>query len=158
MADSLDIRRYDPDDKRCVRDLHETALRSVDAYVDEAPDPDMDDIAATYLQDSGEFLVGEVAGEIVATGALRREDEATAEVTRMRVDPDHHRRGYGTAVLRALERRAAELGYEMLVLDTLDRQTGAKRLYESFGYERTGRETRGENGEYEQLFYRKKLE
>jgi len=157
MTERLDIRQYDPVDRRRVRDLHEAALRSVDAYVKDVPDPEMDDIAATYIEDGGEFLVGELDGEIVATGALRREDETTAEVTRMRVAPDHQREGYGTRMLTALEDRAAELGVETLVLDTLDRQTGAKRLYESFGYERTGRELRGENGEYEQLFFRKEL-
>ncbi|WP_135821495.1 GNAT family N-acetyltransferase [Halostella litorea] len=82
------------------------------------------------------------------------EDRRTAEVTRMRVDPDRQRQGYGTAILAALEDRATELGYETLVLDTLDRQTGAKRLYESFGYEETGR---GRIGEYERVFYRKEL-
>jgi len=152
MADDLSIRRFDPGDGDRVRELHEAALRSVDAYVEAVPDPDMHDVEETYLDDGGEFLVGEIDDEIVATGALRREDATTAEVTRMRVDPDHQRRGYGTAILAALEDRAAVLGYETLVLDTLDRQTGAKRLYESFGYERTGSERRGE---YEQLFYRK---
>jgi GNAT superfamily N-acetyltransferase len=154
MADDLSIRRFDPADGDRVRELHEAALRSVDAYVEAVPDPDMADIEGTYLDGGGEFLVGEVDDEIVAMGALRREDRRTAEVTRMRVDPDHQRQGYGTAVLAALEDRATELGYRTLVLDTLDRQEDAKRLYESFGYERTG----GERiGEFEQLFYEKTL-
>ncbi len=157
MTERLSIRRYDSDDQQRVRELHEAALRSVDSYVEGVPDPDIDDISGTYLADCGEFLVGEIDDRIVAMGALRREDEATAEVTRMRVDPDYHRQGFGTAMLAALEDRAAELGYETLALDTLDRQTGAKRLYESFGYERTGREPRGENGEYVRLFYRKNV-
>ena len=40
----------------------------------------MADIGGTYLDGSSEFLVDEVDGEMMATGALRCEDGTTAEV------------------------------------------------------------------------------
>jgi GNAT superfamily N-acetyltransferase len=151
------VRRYGAsDDDARLRDLHERALCEVDAYV-EAPvwDADLDAIEETYLDAGGEFLVGELDDEIVAMGALKPRDERTAELTRMRVAPDHQQRGYGTRLLAELEACARELGYVRLVLDTTERQVGARRLYEKSGYERvTETEWRG----YTVLFYEKSLD
>ena len=152
------VRRYRPsDDDARLRDLHERALREVDAYV-EAPewDADLDAIEETYLDAGGTFLVGELDDEIVAMGALKpREEPGTTELTRMRVAPEHQQQGYGTRLLEELERRARKLGYGRLVLDTTERQVGAQRLYERFGYERVNEtEWRG----YTVLFYEKRLD
>lgn len=115
-------------------------------------DADLDAIEETYLEAGGEFLVGEVAGEIVAMGAFEPVDEETVEITRMRVDPAHQRRGYGQRVLDALEAEARDRGYTAFELDTLARQDAARALYEANGYRETDRLT---IGEYEVLFYRK---
>lgn len=167
-GDDLEIRRFRTGDAEAVRELNETALRDVDAYAEGVTDGDLGTIEETYLA-AGEFLVGELDGEVVATGALKPAGDGTfaaeralapddgpaAEITRMRVAPAHQRRGYGTRLLRRLEARAIELGYEVLVLDTTARQAGARRLYESFGYER---EAAFEWREYEVLLYRKELD
>jgi GNAT superfamily N-acetyltransferase len=50
-------------------------------------------------------------------------DETTAELTRMRVDPDWQGRGLGTAVYRELRARAHSDGYRRFVLDTVDRRS-----------------------------------
>jgi ribosomal protein S18 acetylase RimI-like enzyme len=96
-------------------------------------------VADVYLDARGEFLVGLVSGRIVAMGALRRHDDLTAEVKRMRVHPDLQRRGFGRTVLRRLEQRAIQLGYRRLVLDTTERQAAAIALYRSEGFTETGR-------------------
>lgn len=167
-SDDLRVRRYRPGDAERCRRLNETALRDVDAYAEGVTDDDFDAIEQTYVETGGEFLVGERDGDIVAMGALKPVDEGSfaaervlgpgdgpaAEITRMRVDPDHQRRGYGTRMLERLEERARELGFAVLVLDTTARQEGARRLYESFGY---GRADRFEWREYEVLCYRKEL-
>ena len=70
----------------------------------------------------------------MAMGALKRTSGRRAEVKRMRVRPGCWRRGYGREVLSALERRAAELGYVTLHLDTTVGQTAARRLYEKNGF------------------------
>jgi len=73
---------------------------------------------------------------VVAMGALKRLSAHEAEITRMRVHPEHQRRGHGRAILTALEARARELGYTLLRLETTARQVGAQRLYGSHGYRR----------------------
>ena len=172
MTDELSIRRFRPADVPRLQELNETALRQVDAYAEGVTDGDLGKIAETYVDSGGEFLVGEVEDdderEIVAMGALKPADPddafaanrlepgegPAAEVTRMRVDPDHQQRGYGTRMLEVLESRADELGFEVLVLDTTRRQVGARRLYEQFGYEQVGAV---EWREYEVCCYRKRL-
>jgi GNAT superfamily N-acetyltransferase len=71
-------------------------------------------------------------------GALRPSDAGTAEVKRMRVHPDFQRRGFGSAVLRALEERARELGFTSLRLDTPEFNVGARRFYARHGYAECG--------------------
>lgn len=119
----------------------------------------MEDI---YLRNNGEFLVGELDRRIVAMGGLRRADLIpggharafggyapgnptldTAEMVRLRVLPAVQRRGYGTALVQALEERAAEYGYRILRADTTERQTPALALYRNFGWTETRRESIG---------------
>ena len=97
---------------------------------------------------------GERGGEksddgIVAMGALQlssavdhhESDPDAAVVQWMRIDPDHQRRGHGSQVLRVLEARMVDLGFERLVLDTTPRQAAAVALYESFVYAEERRES-----------------
>lgn len=167
MSPELTIRRFEPGDGERVRELDERALREVNAYVDdpevvqqmhpddkETFDEDLYDIPGKYLADGGEFLVGLVDGEIVAMGALEREDDSRARLTRMRVEPEFQRQGFGQAILDELEVRATELGFEELLLDTTARQETARAFYETNGYEEFRRE---EWGQFDVRLYRKSL-
>jgi ribosomal protein S18 acetylase RimI-like enzyme len=169
MSGSLSIRRYRPADHEQVLELHETAMRDADAYVEGIPEPDLDDIEATYLDSEGEFLVGVVDGDIVAMGAFRPAEgyatefldlpERTAEVKRMRVDPNHQRRGYGQRVYDELESRMRERDYTFVVLDTMPSQTAARRFYETNGFEEHRHETQRVDGRtFTLLFYCKPLD
>ena len=52
--------------------------------------------------------------------------------------------GHGTAMVLALEERAHELGYRMLVADTTSGQLAALGLYGKFGWYETHREIVGD--------------
>ena len=145
------IRRYRPGDREAVRKLHDAALNDVGAHLGTGPwDGDLDAIESVYLENGGEFLVGVLGGEVVAMGALRRDPGGRAWITRMRVSPRLQGQGIGQNLLDALHRRAQELGYESLHLDTTAGQTAARRLYEKNGYRETGR---GQVGPFECLYY-----
>lgn len=132
---TLMIRRFRPEDEAAVWALHNEALNAVGAHGGNGPwDDDLHHIDEVYLAAGGEFLVGEVDGRIVAMGALRRCDDCQAEVKRMRIKPGHQRRGYGQAMLTALEVRARALGYTRLSLDTTVGQVAARALYARNGY------------------------
>ena len=150
-SEPLHIRRYEPSDKRAVRCLHDDALNEVGAHLGSGPwDEDLDDIEHAYLESGGEFLVGILQGEVVAMGALRRVPPDGAEIKRMRVRPDLQRRGFGQTMLDALHRRAAELGYSTLHLDTTVQQRAARHLYVKNGYREVGR---GSVGPFWCVFY-----
>lgn len=102
----------------------------------------------------GEFVVGLVADRVVAMGALRRSDDGSAKVTRMRIHPRHQRQGFGRLVLKRLETRARVLGYDRLTLDTTVAQKAARAFYGSHGYTETGR-TR--LGPFEVILFEKRL-
>jgi GNAT superfamily N-acetyltransferase len=84
----------------------------------------------------GAFLVAYVDDAAIGCGAVRRLDEATAEIKRMYVDPSFRGRGIGRALVEALEREAQLVGVTMIVLETGTRLASAINLYEAMGYAR----------------------
>lgn len=145
MNDTLHCRPVRAGDAGRVRTVYERAMRDAGAFLPGADHSDLDAPAEAYA--AGAFLVGEVetgdGGEVVAVGGVRPvddEDEGVAfEMKRVAVLPAHQGRGYGRAIVRALEAAARECGAERLVLETGEEQRAARALYESLGYERVER-------------------
>ncbi len=135
LQTDLIIRQYQPADQPVVWDLHVVCMRAIGAYIDDRSlETDLHDIAGAYLNNQGDFLVGAVAGALVALGALRPLTGTRGEIKRMRVHPTMQGRGYGRAVLLALEDRARALGYATLELETSVVQTAALGMYRSHGF------------------------
>lgn len=133
----LEVRRFAVGDARAIRALDAAAMSAAGARA--RGDEDVASLAAAYVADGGDFLVGACDGRLVAMGALRHVTDAVAELNRMRVHPGFQRRGFGRAILARLEHRAGELGYRQLRLDTPVVLTAAQRLCESAGYREVGR-------------------
>lgn len=149
------IQRYRESDQEDVWALHNVALERTGAHAGNGPwDDDLHHVRDVYLEKAGEFLVGIQAGRIVAMGALERLSADRAEIRRMRVHPHYQRRGFGRAVLEALEARAVELGYSTLQLDTTVQQAAAQRLYIRNGYVEIGRT---KMGGFDVIMYEKAL-
>ncbi|XRQ12478.1 GNAT family N-acetyltransferase [Actinomadura welshii] len=160
----LRLRRYRTADHGTVLALHREGLAQVGLRPGDGVyyDHDFFRMEDIYLRNDGEFLVGELDGAIVAMGGLRRADLVpggrarafggyapgapaldAVEMVRLRVLPAVQRRGYGAALVRALEERARELGYRLLRADTTELQAPALALYRKFGWTETRRETIG---------------
>jgi GNAT superfamily N-acetyltransferase len=91
--------------------------------------------AANFREAGGVFLLGRLENIAVACGALRPMNEPGAvEVKRMYVRDSHRGRGFGRAVLLALEEIAVRRGYRTIRLETGGNQPEAIALYESAGY------------------------
>jgi len=141
---ALSIRRYQSGDRERVQKLNRVAMRETPEWVPGAPDTDLADVPGHYLDGSGEFLVGEWEGDVVATGAYHALDDwmaeqfddhaARAELTRLRVDPDFQGRGFGTRIVEALERRARQNGIRAFALNTGAKNDRARRFYEALGF------------------------
>ncbi len=144
----LTIRRYRREDREAVERVMEAALRDAGAYVEDAPALEDGDIVAEYIEAGGDFLVGTLADELVATAAFRPPAEHTAEragagagaaeLKRMHVHPDYQRRGFASRMLSEIETRATEAGFDELVLETTDKQGAAAAFYRKHGFELVG--------------------
>ena len=161
MATGLTIRRYqesDRDDVWVLQHMAEGTLTPAQVPPPKPDDPDYGDfqhIDALYLQRGGEVLVGLYEGRIVAMGAIERTTAERAAVKRMRVHRDYQRRGFGRAIMQALEARAVELGYSTLHLDTTVDRVPARQLYLNSGFHETGRTVLG--GRWECVLYEKRI-
>ncbi len=90
---------------------------------------------AELVPPSGCFLIARLAGRPVGCGAVRKLDEATAEIKRMWIDPAVRGRGVGRGLLGGLESAAERLGCRLVRLDTSSHLPEALNLYRSSGYE-----------------------
>ena len=140
----LTIRVYQPSDHDAVVKLNAYGLAAAGVPADaDVYRGDLDDITATYLTGRATLLVGEHRGTVIAMGALQQVDDTTCEITRMRVHPKSQGRGYGKALLAALEDHARQLGYQHAVLLTGPDQHPAIDIYHAAGYTITATEQHG---------------
>jgi len=112
-------------------------------------------IEDVYLRNGGEFLLGFIGERLVAMGGFKRLSEGRAEVRRMRIARDLQGRGYGTYLLRELERRAFQSGVRVLCLDAARRRSMTLAFYRKHGYQETGQSF---YGAVETVQFRKGLE
>ncbi len=132
---SVDIRHCElasPDADRLITALNAELTATF-------PEPGARHFSLSHTQvvhGQGAFLVAYLGGVAVGCGAVRRLDEATAEIKRMYVDPLARGRGIGRALVEALEHEARLAGVARIVLETGTRLSQAIRLYESMGYAR----------------------
>ncbi|HVB20517.1 MAG TPA: GNAT family N-acetyltransferase [Ktedonobacteraceae bacterium] len=149
------LRRYTSADREAVEYLHVHAIQRLGAYLGRGPwDDDVYAIEEMYLNNQGEFLIGEWDGIFVAMGALFRTSPERAEIKRMRVHPDYQGRGFGQIILSELEVCARAKGYKILHLDTSVVQVPARKLYEKNGFREVGRD---KYNDLEVILYEKQL-
>jgi putative acetyltransferase len=91
---------------------------------------DADDVAPGR----GAFFLARLDDRAVACGAIRLLDPQTAEIKRMFALPQARGKGFGRAILAALEAEARVLGAGRLVLETGSRQLEALALYRAAGF------------------------
>jgi len=98
-------------------------------------DADIADIEANYLGRGGVFEVVEnEKGTIVGTIGLYPLNETTIELRKMYLHPSIRGRGLGKKLLERIIRRARELGYLRIYLETASILKTAVHLYENAGF------------------------
>jgi acetyltransferase len=85
----------------------------------------------------GAYVEGKLVGSVQLAPVAKPNGRHRAEVQKLLVLQAFRGRGIAKALMAALERKAAELGRWLLVLDTVPRQP-AEKLYERLGYVRAG--------------------
>jgi ribosomal protein S18 acetylase RimI-like enzyme len=153
--ENLQLRQYEASDQDAVWQLHVDGLKQTGSYIDNRKyDEDMLDIKGTYLNNGGEFFVASLDNKVVGMGGLLKMNNEIAEVKRMRVNLDYQQKGIGSLILKSLIKKAKELGYKKLELDTTENMDAAKRLYEKHGFKEF---KRGRAGHLESIFYELEL-
>jgi N-acetylglutamate synthase-like GNAT family acetyltransferase len=83
------------------------------------------------LEQDSFHIMAVAAGEVIGVGRLHLISRNKAQIRYMAVDEKYQNRSVGTSILNALERRAALLGAEKILLDARENALG---FYQKAGY------------------------
>jgi GNAT superfamily N-acetyltransferase len=128
------IRPFTPTDQTAARQLILEGLGSHFGFIDETMNPDLGDIWQHYVVPGNSFVIAEIDGRIVGTGALIEETKGVGRLVRMSVSPGHQRRGIGRRLVHHLIQKANEQGYRRLLVETNHDWFDAISLYQSCGF------------------------
>jgi len=159
--DNFIIRRYKSDDKEKVKEFYKFAsIHSEIGYRSGPWESDFDNIEGHFFN-GGEFLVGLIDGEVIAMGGYRKISDNVGQIRRMRVHPNHRRKGYAQQIIQRLEEVAKQNKMTELQLKTSTQQKMAQSFYEKNGYVKMEKEkeyyTEGGGNSFEVVWYRKSL-
>ena len=136
---SVLVRRADPQDASDIaRVLRQSFLEYQDQYTPEgfaATTPGEQQVRIRMAE--GSTWVALLSNAIIGTASVVEKDDAVLYVRGMAVLPAARGRGIGELLLREIEVFALGNGCTRLLLSTTPFLTGAIRLYERFGFQRT---------------------
>jgi GNAT superfamily N-acetyltransferase len=141
LPQAVRIRHYEPRDSDDVWRLHREGVEQTASEYPAAMkgyEDDLRSIEETYLSDSSKFSVIEAPEGLVGMAAIFRINAKTGRLRRMRVTEARRRRGLARALLDTAVEFCRESGCERVILDTTEQQTAAHKLYEGYGFSRTG--------------------
>ena len=87
-----------------------------------------------YGPPGGCLLLARINDELAGCIAVRGLGDGDCEMKRLYVRPQYRREGVGRRLVETAIRRARELGYARMLLDTLPAMTEAQSLYQSLGF------------------------
>src|SRR5579871_3544702 len=111
------IRPFNCEDQAAARSLILEGLGEHFGFIDETLNPDVDDIAANYVQHNYPFIVAECAGMLIGTAALIL-GGSSARMVRVSVHVDYRRQGIATALVEYLLTLARQRGMREVWVET----------------------------------------
>jgi len=131
------VRRFEPSDQAQCRQLILSGLAEHFGSIDETRNPDLDDIAQSYLSNGHDFYVAERDGHVVGTVGLLFE-RFLARIMRMSVAKNYRQQGIATALLKKCIERTRERGVSQIVAFTEPHWFDAVGFYLASGFEQYG--------------------
>ena len=138
-ARNLVIRPYTRADQAAARRLIRGGLAEHFGLLDETLNPDLDDIWAHYVANGALFVVAEIGGVPVGTGALVPEGSG-GRLVRISVAPEQRRRGLGRALVDHLVGAARARGWPQVLVATNHDWYDAIALYQRYGFREYARD------------------
>jgi len=159
----LEVRAYHPSDQRDVDRLYVHGLLAGQLSPNDTG-ADVENIAQAYFADeSSHFWVAQVSGAVHGMiGVARDVDHPhTAEIRRLRVDPEHQQSPIAARLIETAVAHCKHHGFLKIVLDTRYDPSTALDLFERFGFQHT--RTRNMHGKdtlefYLDLYHKPKVE
>ncbi len=134
LLSGLSIRPFQAKDQEAARQVILDSLGGHFGYIDESLNPDIDDIMASYIVPGHVFVVAEVRGNLVGTGALVVGREDVGRIRRVSVQRECRRKGIGSALVKHLVGIARRRGLKRLLVETNNDWHDAIGLYEHCGF------------------------
>ena len=128
------IRPFAPSDQRAGRALILAGLREHWGWLDSSLNPDLNDIAASYLAPGHVFFIAESGQALAGTGALVIDGDS-GQIVRVAVHPQWRRCGIGQALVIALLDAARARGLVRVWMETNDEWSDAIGLYRRCGFQ-----------------------
>jgi len=97
-------------------------------------DKELDNLPGEYSPPEGCILLLGYKSSPVGCIALRKIEGSVCEMKRMYVKPEFRGQGIGKMVAHEIIKRAREIGYQKMRLDTLESMEIATKLYKSMGF------------------------
>ncbi len=133
-GDTLNVRSFATPDQEEVQQLILNGLAEHFNYLDPSLNPDLEDIAATYLSKGDIFLVVEMNNRIIATGALVRESLQTGRIVRVSVASKNRRMGIGQIIVDRLLYISRRLDLKRILVETNLDWHEALAFYQNLGF------------------------
>ncbi|HEY7347566.1 MAG TPA: GNAT family N-acetyltransferase [Ktedonobacterales bacterium] len=130
----LRIRPFIAADQEAARRTILDGLGAHFGFIDETRNPDIDDILTHYIASGQTFIVAEMDGQVIGTGALLSEGGQTGRIVRMSVVRELRRKGIALALMARLVQIARERGFRRLVLETNIGWDDAIGFYQHCGF------------------------
>lgn len=90
-----------------------------------------------YAEPRGRLYLAYEDDKAIACIALRPIDDKIGEIKRLYVKPSHRRQGVSKLLAERIIEDARNMGYQRLVLDTIDTMIPAMNLYKALGFVET---------------------
>ena len=97
-------------------------------------DEEIKNFKMMYGPPGGAYLLSRISGIVSGGVGLRDYKPGICEMKRLYVYDDFKKMGLGRILCDAVIKKARELGYELMRLDTMTRLVAANALYESIGF------------------------
>lgn len=134
MAENIKIRPFLVTDQARAKTLILDGLADHFTTIDPTLNPDLQNIAESYLNQGSLFLVAELDNDLVGTGALVAETEDSGRIVRVSVASSHRRLGIGRLITTHLIKAAHSFHFNKIVVETNDDWFDAIRLYQRCGF------------------------